>query len=486
MQDDHGEEGGEGRGAPPLPPSGPETKPKPKPRAPRAPRAPRKKPAPSLPSPASSPASSPPSPPVAVQATEQAGGEAKVGGEGEGDEEKENVTDEGAEAGASGSRGRAGTAPTKPTNPRFVYNAFEPPQKSATATAAIGSDDENVILKLNVSNPPLPVEHPHASSAAPFDPPKPPEGGGGGETQRAGAEAARHRSFSPVPSAYNDNDRHHIHGGACCASEGGRGGTGPADEGALGADAPDRMHPMASAASASARPAPLRPAAHSPHSPAPPAPPHEEKCSHQLRKIRLLMEFEEKNKAGEWPASTSIHCYWCCHQFDGPPMGIPLKFVREKFYTYGCFCSLECAAAYNFEHNGSVDERWKRFSLLNMLAARLGHEGVVKQAPDRLALTMFGGHLDIEAFRSHTRTRRLTLVNFPPMQTMTQQVEEINDGDVHCTRPSYIPIPSERVDRFQAKLLLQRKNPVVHHKNTLGRTMDLRFWSSTPPAGGGQ
>lgn len=372
-----------------------------------------------------------------------------------------------AEAGpSSSSKGNA--PPPQPPKAKFVYNAFEA-HKTATAVASIGSDEENVILKLNVSNPPLPVEHPHVSSAAPFDllapPAEHPEA-------REGTEEELPRALSPVPSAYNDNDRHHIHGGSCSsAAEGGRGVVSAHSDGAIDGT-PDRM-----AAPAALRPAPTSRTAH----PAAP-PPTDEKCSHQLRKIRLLMEFEEKNKSGEWPASTTIHCYWCCHQFDGPPMGIPVKFVREKFYTYGCFCSLECAAAYNFEHYGSVDERWKRFSLLNMLAARLGHEGVVKQAPDRLALTMFGGYLDIEAFRAHSRTRRLVLVNFPPMQTMTQQVEEINDGDVHCTRPSYIPIPSERVDRFQAKLLLQRKNPVVHHKNTLGRTMDLRYWSA--PTGG--
>jgi len=191
-----------------------------------------------------------------------------------------------------------------------------------------------------------------------------------------------------------------------------------------------------------------------------------------LRSIRLLAEFEEKNKSGEWPSSTSVHCYWCSHPFDGPPLGIPAKYVRDKFYLYGCFCSLECAAAYNFQHNGSIDERWRRYSLINLLASRLGIKGVVKQAPDRLALTIFGGHLDIRAFRSYCKSRhRLTLVNFPPMQTMVQQIEEINEGDVRCMRPSYIPLDQGRATRAQSNLVLKRSKPVLSGRNTLDRVM---------------
>ena len=226
-----------------------------------------------------------------------------------------------------------------------------------------------------------------------------------------------------------------------------------------------------------------------PHSSHPPSHQHEAaaaasssssgagKQEERLKKIRLLVEFEEKNKANEWPNSTSIHCYWCCHKFETPPCGIPLKYVNNKFYVHGCFCSLECAAAYNFSSPGSVDEIWDRYSMINMLSAKInpGSAGkLVGQAPDRLALNMFGGHLGIEEFRNYHPTHKLTVVNFPPMMTLTRQIEEINDGDVASTH-KYIPIDSERIDRYERKLNLKRTKPLVTVKNTLDRTMNIRY-----------
>jgi hypothetical protein len=61
--------------------------------------------------------------------------------------------------------------------------------------------------------------------------------------------------------------------------------------------------------------------------------------------VRLLADFQEKSKVGEWPTSTQVHCYWCCHAFTTPPMGLPIRYLNDRFYVTGCFCSLECAAA---------------------------------------------------------------------------------------------------------------------------------------------
>jgi len=110
----------------------------------------------------------------------------------------------------------------------------------------------------------------------------------------------------------------------------------------------------------------------------------------------------------------------------------------------------------------------------------MGHSGVVRQAPDRLCLTMFGGYMDIRAFRAYCKSyNRLTLVNFPPMQTMTQHVEEINEGDVRCMHPSYIPLDHNRANRAQSKIVLKRTKPLVNSKNTLDRAMNLGAGTSS-------
>ena len=195
----------------------------------------------------------------------------------------------------------------------------------------------------------------------------------------------------------------------------------------------------------------------------------------KLKVIHLLKDFEEKNKNNEWPSNTSIVCYWCCHRFDNAPYGIPVKYCTGKFHVYGCFCSLECAAAYNLDSKESIDEMWERYNLINLLARRIGYNlSYVKPAPDRLALKMFGGYLSIEEFRRYTTANKLVNINFPPMMSMTQQIEEINESDIN-NEYKYIPLDTERINKYKEKIKLKRTKPLHDFKNTLDHAMNLKF-----------
>lgn len=197
-----------------------------------------------------------------------------------------------------------------------------------------------------------------------------------------------------------------------------------------------------------------------------------------LRVIDLLKDFEEKNKQDEWPQSTSIACYWCCHAFNNPPYGIPVKYHNGRFHVVGCFCSLECAAAHNFSAvGGSVDEAWERYSLLNMFARRLGRAERVQAAPSKLTLQMFGGHMSIDEFREFHKNERIVQINFPPLMMLTQQIEEVNECDV-VKDIRYIPLDSARVSKYKERMTLRRSKPVNTHGNTLDKTMNIRTLSS--------
>lgn len=193
-----------------------------------------------------------------------------------------------------------------------------------------------------------------------------------------------------------------------------------------------------------------------------------------LKIIELLKDFEEKNKQNEWPTSTSIHCYWCCHNFTNTPFGIPVKYFESKFHVHGCFCSLECAAAYNLSQREIGDEIWERYSLINMLSRMIDYKNYIKPAPPRLSLKIFGGHMDIDEFRNYCNSCKIININFPPMMTMTQQIEEINEGDLNNDF-KYIPIDTERINRFKEKLKLKRQKPITNFKNTLDHTMNLKY-----------
>jgi hypothetical protein len=215
---------------------------------------------------------------------------------------------------------------------------------------------------------------------------------------------------------------------------------------------------------------------------------HQEDTNDQsLKIVHVLKDFEEKNKNNEWPSNTSICCYWCCHRFDNAPYGIPVNFHSNRFNVYGCFCSLECAAAYNFKSSESLDEIWERFNLLNLLARKIGYgcepgqditsqSGcyIVKPAPERLTLKVFGGFLDIDAFRSYHKTNKVVNINFPPMTSLTQQIEEINEYELN-SEMKFIPLDSDRINKCKEKIMFKRSKPVHNTKSTLESAMNLKI-----------
>lgn len=192
--------------------------------------------------------------------------------------------------------------------------------------------------------------------------------------------------------------------------------------------------------------------------------------------VNVLNEFAEKNKNNEWPINTSISCYWCVHRFDNSPVGIPINFKSDTFEVFGCFCSLECAAAYNFSENNSQDEMWERYQLLNMMSRRMKLGNVIKPAPPRLALKMFGGNMDIDSFRSVGKGNKLININFPPMTSITQQLEEINDFEINNDL-KYIPVDDERVNKYKEKIIFKRNKPLIDKNKSLESTMNLKYSS---------
>lgn len=204
----------------------------------------------------------------------------------------------------------------------------------------------------------------------------------------------------------------------------------------------------------------------------------------QLRVVNLLKEFQtsgaqEGNGLGNkenpgWPESTNIFCYWCCHPFDTIPYGLPVKYYEDRFFVIGCYCSLECAMAYNNDSKSSLDEILERKNLINMLSSILKYKDIVKAAPNRLALKCFGGHMCLEEFRTFTGTRKLININIPPMVTLTQQIEEVNENDVN-REFRFVPIDTDRINKYKEKIKIKRSKPVFDQKNTLDHVMKLSF-----------
>lgn len=198
-----------------------------------------------------------------------------------------------------------------------------------------------------------------------------------------------------------------------------------------------------------------------------------EKCD-QLKVINILKDFEEKNKNKEWPSNTTISCYWCCHKFDNSPFGIPVTYQNDMFYVFGCFCSLECASAHNFNANSNIDEMWERYNLINLLARKINYTKTVRPAPDRLALKIFGGYMEIDQFRTYSKSKKIININFPPMSSLSQQIEEINEYELN-TDYKYIPLDYERINKIKEQMVIKRVKPLINNKNSLENSMNLKL-----------
>jgi hypothetical protein len=131
-----------------------------------------------------------------------------------------------------------------------------------------------------------------------------------------------------------------------------------------------------------------------------------------------------------WPARTHIHCWNCCHTFTSVPISIPrsTQVINTKTYyeVYGVFCSLNCAKKFLLEKD--THDKQQLLMQLNDLCVHvfdMAPQDVfnAKEAPPRIFLKMFGGHLDIDEYRTKSLKTRCLLVT-PPFVSHAMLLEE--------------------------------------------------------------
>jgi len=122
-------------------------------------------------------------------------------------------------------------------------------------------------------------------------------------------------------------------------------------------------------------------------------------------------------------------CFWCCHSIDNNIYGMPYNYdtINDTFYIIGSFCSLQCANAYNFSINSGSDKVWEINSWIQMIGKRCGINNIIRPAPSRYLLKMFGGNLSIDEFReAHLNNNKTYVLNIPPMISINPTNDIIN------------------------------------------------------------
>ena len=193
------------------------------------------------------------------------------------------------------------------------------------------------------------------------------------------------------------------------------------------------------------------------------------------KQIDLLHTLSVTYEGTNWPQTSNICCFWCCHNFDNTPWGIPKKYNADTgiFTMYGIFCSPNCVIAHLLRNESNNVCLWEYISLLNLLHYKIYEtdENIVP-APDNICLKMFGGPLNIQEFRALTlKNDKKYAINFPPCVIITPVLEETKK--VFNQDSYYIPIDKKRINKIQTELKIKRTNNV--YKNSLENVMNISY-----------
>ena len=128
---------------------------------------------------------------------------------------------------------------------------------------------------------------------------------------------------------------------------------------------------------------------------------------------------------------TNVKCWWDCHPFSTLPCVLPELFHNNIYSVTGCFCSFNCALAYNLYYIKD-SKIYYRKSLIYKLYRELhglGTDDVVdiKEAPPKEILEDFGGDMSIDIFRkSFFMVNKEYIVYMPPIKPINITIEERN------------------------------------------------------------
>ena len=187
----------------------------------------------------------------------------------------------------------------------------------------------------------------------------------------------------------------------------------------------------------------------------------------ECRKKGFFKLFNDFIENDSWLHLTDISCWWCCHQFDTVPIGIPIKYniKTSKFTVKGIFCSFGCLASYNDQtkigkislikflyfkltsilHTTSKDEY--RENLSNSLSLEIFDndqdlkndyingllnlsQDILQRAPPKCCLKIFGGDLSIEEFRNSFKEHHIYKMIEYPMSISRDYIEEVDIQNV--------------------------------------------------------
>jgi len=186
--------------------------------------------------------------------------------------------------------------------------------------------------------------------------------------------------------------------------------------------------------------------------------------------FEVMYDFVHNEK---WLETTDVCCWWCCHSFDSVPIGLPMDY-NGKFRVKGVFCSFSCMIAYKNEKHLYSKDHLIKFLYKRLTGTMLKDSlFILKPAPPRCSLKMFGGELSIEEFRNCFNENKCYKMIDYPMYISKDYIEEVDIQNVKNVNQKVFQetfshsLDDKRIEDAKSRLSQIEKTTV-----TLGNTID--------------
>lgn len=158
--------------------------------------------------------------------------------------------------------------------------------------------------------------------------------------------------------------------------------------------------------------------------------------------LELFDNVDTSNPKKLTPTNTNICCWWCTYPFECLPTYLPEKYHNGNFHVSGCFCSFNCAGAYNMYLKD--DKVWERYSLLKLLYYMINRNQIgsindidINIAGPKELLAKYGGPMNIIEFRKNSKILgREYHKLIPPFLPVNYGFEEITNSKTKTTNPN--------------------------------------------------
>lgn len=174
------------------------------------------------------------------------------------------------------------------------------------------------------------------------------------------------------------------------------------------------------------------------------------------------------------PKKTNLCCWWCTYEFDHFPTYLPDKYSENNFYVSGCFCSFNCAGAYNritLDDNKVRD----RYSLLILMYYMINKDKInsisdieINLAGPKELLEKYGGPMNIDEYRKNCKILGKEYHKLiPPFIPINIGFEEITNSKTSSNIPNLSSIMNSGKN---SDTIIKRTKPL---NNSASKQIDI-------------